>query len=54
MDFAHDDGACEILEFLRQSVCKICDWSYVKAGLRNRTITITDERIFIENLQFFR
>jgi hypothetical protein len=49
----YDDGACEILEILRQSACKICDWSYVKAGLSNQSFTITDDRIFIEKLANF-
>ena len=46
-------GACEILEILRQSACKICDWSYVKTGLCNQSGTITDDRIFIEKLATF-
>ena len=46
-------GACEILEILRQSACKICDWSYVKSGLSNQFSTITEARIFIEKLATF-
>ena len=32
-------SACEILEILRQSACKICDWFYVKTGLSNQSST---------------
>ena len=46
-------GACEILEILRQSACKICDWHYVKSGLSNQFSTITEARIFIEKLANF-